>query len=82
MEQTIVRKPLLSASLGSKRVTSVVREIIFQPKQQTGRHRHPCPVLGYFAEVTADTGDRGRTKHELPQGMAFYEPASTVGLAF
>ena len=50
-QQTIVRKELLRASLGTGTVSTVdVREIVFAPGQQTGRHSHPCPVLGYIAE--------------------------------
>jgi quercetin dioxygenase-like cupin family protein len=47
----IVRKQLLSVPFENKNVTSVeVREINFEPGQETGRHRHPCPVLGYIVE--------------------------------
>jgi quercetin dioxygenase-like cupin family protein len=30
-----------------------VREIVFQPGQETGLHKHPCPVFGYIAEGEA-----------------------------
>jgi len=44
--RTIIRRPLLKAEI-SRTLTSVdVREITFAPDQQTGRHRHPCPVVG------------------------------------
>lgn len=70
--------------LGSRKVTQVdVREIIFQPGQQTGRHSHPCPVVGYIAEGTAlfqrEDEEEPRT---LTAGSAFYEPADTVILSF
>jgi quercetin dioxygenase-like cupin family protein len=79
VDTKIVRKPLSSAALGKKQVTSVdVREIVFQPKQQTGRHRHPCPVLGYIAEGTAVLEIEGQAQQQLPQGSAFHEPEGAV----
>jgi hypothetical protein len=53
-DNAIVRKPLLSASLGTRSVTSVdVREITFAPGQQTGRHKHPCPVILRFDNASS-----------------------------
>jgi quercetin dioxygenase-like cupin family protein len=76
---TIFRKPLLSATLGSKNVTSVdVREITFAPGQETGRHQHPCPVLGFIAEGEAVLQLEGEPRQHLSTGSAFYEPAETV----
>ena len=78
-QQTIIRKELLRASLGPRTVSSVdVREIGFAPGQQTGRHFHPCPVLGYIAEGSALLQIEGREPQSLPQGSAFHEPAGTV----
>jgi hypothetical protein len=49
--QNIVRKSLLYAATGTSTLTSVdVREIRFEPGQQTGRHLHPCHVFGYIVE--------------------------------
>jgi quercetin dioxygenase-like cupin family protein len=80
---TIIRKPLLTAAIGKRNVTSVeVREIKFRPSQQTGLHRHPCPVVGYIAEGTAVFQIEGQPEQELPAGSAFYEPAETVILRF
>lgn len=83
-EDSIVRRPLLSAMLGTSTVTQVeVREIIFQPGQQTGRHLHPCPVVGYIAEGTALFQRESEAEvQRLPSGSAFYEPANTVILRF
>jgi quercetin dioxygenase-like cupin family protein len=75
----IVRKPLLSVSLQNKNVTSVeVREINFEPGQETGRHRHPCPALGYIVEGTALVQVEGEPEQRLLAGDAFYEPAGAV----
>jgi quercetin dioxygenase-like cupin family protein len=79
VDTKIARKPLLSAAIGNKQVTSVdVREIVFQPKQQTGRHRHPCSVFGYIAEGAAVLQIEGQATRQLPQGSAFHEPAGAV----
>jgi quercetin dioxygenase-like cupin family protein len=83
-EGSILRRPLLSAMLGSRVVTHVdVREIIFQPGQHTGRHLHPCPVVGYIAEGTAlfQREDEAEPR-TLTSGFAFYEPADTVIVRF
>ena len=78
-ESVIVRKALLNAVLGNATVTSVdVREIVFQANQKTGRHEHPCPVVGYIAEGTACLEIEGESPQLLPAGSAFYEPAKTV----
>ena len=78
-QQTIVRRPLLAADLGNKNVTKVdVREILFAPGQQTGLHRHPCPVFGYIAEGEAVLEVQGEPPQQLHAGSAFYEPAGKV----
>jgi quercetin dioxygenase-like cupin family protein len=78
-QQTIQRKQLLTAILGARNVTSVdVREISLEPGQQTGRHLHPCTVLGYIVEGTAIYQIEGEVTQILPAGSAFYEPAETV----
>jgi len=80
--RTIIRRPLLKTDI-SRTLTSVdVREITFAPDQQTGRHRHPCPVVGYVAEGTALLEVEGQPLQELPAGSAFYEPADKVILRF
>jgi quercetin dioxygenase-like cupin family protein len=77
--KTIVRKQLLSVPFDNKNVTSVeVREINFEPGQETGRHRHPCPVLGYIVEGAAIVQIEGQPEQRLAAGQAFYEPAGAV----
>ena len=79
----IIRKPLLNASLGEKTITSVdVREITFGPGEQTGRHKHPCPVIGFIAEGAALLEVEGEAPQELPAGSCFYEPAEKIILRF
>jgi len=75
----IVRKPLLTALLGERTVRSVdVREIRFAPGQKTGRHVHPCTVVGYIASGAAELEIEGQPVQRLPAGAAFHEPAGQV----
>jgi quercetin dioxygenase-like cupin family protein len=83
MQNSILRKPLLNVVLGPKTFTSVdVREITFAPGQQTGRHKHPCPVVGFVAEGTALLEVEGESPQHLPAGSSFYEPAEKIILRF
>lgn len=78
----IVRKPLLIAPV-NQRVSEIdVREIIFEGGQRTGRHLHPCPVVGYIVEGSAVFQIEGRPPQTLIAGSAFYEPANTVVVRF
>jgi quercetin dioxygenase-like cupin family protein len=77
--QTITRKPLLKVTLGDRNVNAVdIREIRFAPGQQTGRHLHPCAVVGYVAEGTAILQIEGQPAQTVSAGSAFHEPAQTV----
>jgi quercetin dioxygenase-like cupin family protein len=75
----IYRKPLLKAGLDPRPITTVdVREIHFAPGQHTGRHLHPCTVVGYIVDGTAAVQIEGQTEQTLPAGSAFHEPAGAV----
>ncbi len=77
--QTIQRKQLLKAALGKRSVTAGdVREIRLEPGQQSGRHLHPCAVLGYIVSGTALYQIEGEDVQTLPAGSAFYEPADRI----
>jgi quercetin dioxygenase-like cupin family protein len=77
--KNIVRRPLLSVPFDNQNVTSVeVREVNFEPGQETGRHVHPCPVLGYIVDGSALVQAEGQPEQRLAAGDAFYEPAGTV----
>ena len=79
----IVRRPLLSADIGERKVTRVeVREIIFEPSQATGRHKHPCPVICYIAEGTAIVQEEGGPAREVHAGESVHEPADTIMARF
>jgi quercetin dioxygenase-like cupin family protein len=67
------------AALGARNVTTAdVRQIRLEPGKRTGRHLHPCPVLGYIIEGTAFFQVEGEPAKTLPAGSAFYEPADVV----
>jgi quercetin dioxygenase-like cupin family protein len=76
---TIDRQQLLMAALGEQTVTAVdIRRITLSPSQNSGRHIHPCPVVGYIASGTAYCQIEGQPAELLPVGSAFYEPAERV----
>jgi quercetin dioxygenase-like cupin family protein len=79
MSRTIVRKALLAAAVGERTISNVdVREITLGAGQKSGRHLHPCPVIGYIVSGTAELEIEGQPPQPLPAGAAFYEPAETV----
>ncbi|WP_214070653.1 cupin domain-containing protein [Mucilaginibacter sp. dw_454] len=79
----IIRKPLLTAELGSKQITTVeIKEIKFEPGQKTGVHFHPCPVTGYIASGSVDFQIEGEEEIFIPTGGAFYEPAGKTIIKF
>jgi quercetin dioxygenase-like cupin family protein len=74
----IVRRPLLNVPM-DLRVSKVdVREIVFHGGMQTGRHLHPCPVIGYIAEGSVLFQIEGEAVQTLHAGDAFHEPAGVV----
>jgi quercetin dioxygenase-like cupin family protein len=78
-QSPIERKELLKTVLHNGVFTSAdVREIGLQPGQQSGRHLHPCAVLGYIVKGTATYQIEGQAEQILPAGSAFHEPAGAV----
>src|SRR5436189_1627593 len=78
-QQKIVRKELYKANIGTQSISTVdVREIVFQPKQITGLHRHPCPVVSYVVEGTIKFQIRGEKMQIINAGQVCYEPAGAV----
>ncbi len=82
-QAAIQRKHLITALLHNRNVTSVdVREITLEPGRQTGRHLHPCAVVGYIVSGTATMQIEGQAALTLPAGSAFHEPAGVTIAAF
>jgi len=81
---TIERKQILKAALAGGHVSSVdARTIRFESSgQKTGRHLHPCSVVGYIVEGAAEFQIEGESARTLPAGSAFHEPAGAVISAF
>ena len=77
MSADIVRVPLLDAALEARPEIGHVRSarIELAPGQETGRHRHPCDVVGYVAAGTIRFQVDGDGERTLCAGDAFHEPA-------
>jgi quercetin dioxygenase-like cupin family protein len=79
----IVRKELGVAEIGARTVGKVdAREIEFKPLQETGLHKHPCPVVGYIVSGTVSFEVEGQPTKILKAGEVFFEPANTPILHF
>jgi quercetin dioxygenase-like cupin family protein len=78
-QQAVTRKQLLTKELAARTISKVdVKEIIMEPLQKGGLHKHPCPVFGYVAEGTLLFQIQGQEPETLKKGDAFYEPADTA----
>jgi quercetin dioxygenase-like cupin family protein len=73
----IVRVPLLDAALERRPEIGHVQaaRIELAPEQETGRHRHPCDVVGYLAAGTIRFQVEGEAERILRAGDAFHEPS-------
>jgi quercetin dioxygenase-like cupin family protein len=75
----IVRKELFRAQIGRQPVSTIDgREIVFQPGQKTGLHRHPCPVVSYVVEGAVRFRAHGEKMKTVHAGQICYEPAGAV----
>lgn len=52
--------------------------VTMAPGQATGRHVHPCPVVGYVARGVILFQIEGSPPQELTPGDAFFEPANVA----
>lgn len=78
-QQTIVRKELYIANIGTQPISVVdVREIVLQPKQMTGLHRHPCPVISYVVEGAIKFQIKGQKLQTIRAGQVCFEPAGAI----
>jgi quercetin dioxygenase-like cupin family protein len=77
MSADVVRVPLLDAALAARHSVGQVRSarIELGAGQETGRHRHPCDVVGYIAAGTIRFQVEGEEERTLRAGDAFHEPA-------
>ena len=75
----IKRTPITTAELSpSKTVDHVqVTRLDFRPRQITGRHMHPVPVVGYVESGVFIVQVEGQPQRRYTAGEAIYEPANT-----
>jgi quercetin dioxygenase-like cupin family protein len=80
MSADIVRVPLLDSALEARPEIGQVRSarIELAPGQDSGRHRHPCDVVGYIAAGTIRFQVEGEEERTLRAGDAFHEPAGAA----
>jgi quercetin dioxygenase-like cupin family protein len=77
-QDSIIRKPLLKAELGTITINKVdVREITLAAGLIIPLHKHPGPVTGYIVEGTVKFQIKDEPVKILHAGDAFYEPAGT-----
>jgi quercetin dioxygenase-like cupin family protein len=71
--QTIVRKALLTACLErAKAVERIeIKQIDLAPRQQSGLHTHPCPVVGYAVSGTVRFQIEGRRSRRYVPATPF-----------
>jgi len=50
--------------------------------QETGKHKQPCPVVGFSAEAAAALEGEGEESQTLPAGSSSYEGAERVIVRF
>jgi quercetin dioxygenase-like cupin family protein len=78
-QQKVVRKELYTANIGPQTISTVdVREIVLQPEQKGGLHRHPCPVISYVVEGEIRFQIRGEQEKIIHAGQVCYEPAGAI----
>jgi quercetin dioxygenase-like cupin family protein len=78
-QQKIVRKELYKANIGTQTISTVdFREIVLQPEQMGGLHRHPCPVISYVVDGTIRFQIRGELEKIIRAGQVCYEPAGAI----
>lgn len=74
----VVREPLLSANLADGPTVERVQvaRIELGPGQPSGRHFHPCDVVGHVVSGAIRFRIAGEDEIALAAGDAFFEPAN------
>lgn len=83
-EAPVVRTAILNADFAEPATVNRVeiKEVRLNANQRSGRHLHPCPVLGVIVAGSVVFQIEGADASLLRPGTAFYEPANAPVLHF
>src|SRR4051794_21602455 len=74
-QEKVTREDLLQAVLNHESVSTVViKKVTIPSGMATGKHLHPCPVVGYIVTGNVLFQAEGEEQKHLKAGDAFYEP--------
>src|SRR3954452_11821263 len=82
-QEKVTREDLLQAVLQHENVSTVeIKKITIPIGMASGKHLHPCPVVGYIVSGNVLFQEEGKEQQLLKAGDAFYEPRSKTILHF
>src|SRR4051794_26604426 len=82
-QEKVTREDLLQACLNDENVSTVeIKKVIISKGLASGKHLHPCPVVGYIVSGTVLFQEEGKEQQLLKAGDAFYEPKNKTILHF
>src|SRR3954467_4609678 len=82
-QEKVTREDLLQAFLNHENVSTVeIKKVIIPKGLASGKHLHPCPVVGYIVTGTVLFQEEGKEQQLLKAGDAFYEPKNKTILHF
>ena len=82
-QEKVTREDLLQAILQHENVSTVeIKKITIPKGMASGKHLHPCPVVGYIVSGNVLFQEDGKDQQLLKAGDAFYEPKNKTILHF
>jgi quercetin dioxygenase-like cupin family protein len=82
-QEKVTREDLLQALLQHETVSTVeIKKITIPKGMASGKHLHPCPVVGYIVTGNVLFQEEGKEQQLLKAGDAFYEPRNKTILHF
>jgi quercetin dioxygenase-like cupin family protein len=82
-QEKVTREDLLQAVLQHENVSTVeIKKITIPKGMASGKHLHPCPVVGCIVSGTVLFQEEGKEQKLLKAGDAFYEPKNKTILHF
>jgi len=83
LQEKVTREDLLQAVLQHETVSTIEIKKITLPKgMASGKHLHPCAVVGYIVSGNVLFQEEGKEQQVLKAGDAFYEPKNKNILHF